>query len=537
MKFFNSILSAFLLTSTSLALEDTKVEKGFDKADVEAAFANDQFFNGILDSNVKRNLDGPPIFDVGQLKSAIAGVANPYTPYTTLSQYTEMKYDVLRIWMDMDVGIFFSNALLQKYGSDEMHSGYVYIPVVKGEGNEFSIINARKLSPWFQFPGTTLSQNDSRLVATQPGFGVAEYAMMAASNGYVAFVPQKTGFGESNALVPTEVVKKSIATSSLPLYAWTEKLIREETNGMTKLDNKAVYAGYSSGGYAAVAAADGFKKHGIRPSQVLASTLPARLESWVIMGVVRSIKEGKYNMFAHFNVAANTVALSELYGANVINSSLTPAYNSIFQYDATPSSFMKGISWILEEGTTPSDLHRDNTEIFLQVWPFSLGAPNSNPGVPVSSNLDPEVYDHFKAALDNGIEDPCGDTGMGYATYKENVAKVCMAAMENSLTKIIEKAKYPIDICMMQNDPLVAFENGVVPKNGRFVALPDQKGRHDLGSVGCAFELFSGFEMNPKGTKAPKAMKGSKAPKSMKGTKSPKASKTPKSSETGGVPV
>ena len=166
-----------------------------------------------------------------------------------------------------------------------MHSGYVLIPVSKGTKGEYGIINATKLSTWFQFPATNLSQNDSNLVAERPGYAVLEYAIMAASNGYVAFVPQKTGFGASSNLVPTELVKKSIVTSSLPLYAWTEKYIREQSNGMTKLDNKAVYAGYSSGGYAAVAAADGFKKHGIKPNQVLASTLPARLESWGIMGL------------------------------------------------------------------------------------------------------------------------------------------------------------------------------------------------------------------------------------------------------------
>ena len=414
-----------------------------------------------------------------------------------------------------------------------MHSGYVYIPVVKGEDNQYRIINARKLSTWFQFPATNLSQEDSNLVATQPGYAVAEYAWMAASNGYVAFVPQKTGFGTSSNLVPTETVKKSIVTSSLPLYAWTEKYIREQSNGMTKLDNKAVYAGYSSGGYAAVAAADGFKKHGIKPNQVLASTLPARLESWGIMGIVRSISNGKYKNFSPFLVAANTVALSELYGANIIDSNLTSDYISIFESSETPSSYD------LEGGWFNSTLHGSNAATLGALLPYSIFSP-----YPAPSNLDPEVYDHFKAALDNGISDPCGKTGKGYATYTENVAKVCMAAIENSLTKIMEKAKYPIDVCMMQDDPLVAFENGVEPKNGKFIELPLQTSQgspsHLVGNVKCIFALFDGFEMNPQGTKAPKAMKGSKALKSMKGTKSPKGTKatkgtkTPKSSETGG---
>lgn len=375
-----------------------------------------------------------------------------------------------------------------------MHSGFVLIPVVRGEDNQYSIINARKLSPWFQFPGTLLSQQDSLEVTTTPGYGVAEYALMAASNGYVAFVPQKTGFGASSELVPTELVKKSIVTSSLPLYAWVEKYIRQETNGMTSLDNRAVYAGYSSGGFAAVAAADGFKKHGIRPNQVLASTLPARLESWTIMGIVRSISNDIFSNNSLATIAASTI------GLNVVDSNLIPYYQNAY-----PT-----LTWGVEgdEGELPS-----------------------------TNNLDPEVYAHFKAALDNGIEDPCGKTGMGYPTYTGNVAYVCMAATENSLTKIIEKAKYPIDICMWQTDKLIVIENKVEPKNGKFVELFSDKGNHLSGSFFCAFELFKGFEMNPEGTKTPKAMKGSKAPKSMKGTKSPKRTKTPKSSETGGVPV
>lgn len=529
MKFLNSILSAFVIVSASAALEDTKVEKEFNNADFETALANEPFFKrGLsssvdLDSNVKRNLNGSPprIFPLEYLKAAVANVGSLVgIPFTETSQYAGMKYDVQVVPVEascksMDLDGYGCEE--DDYGSDTMHSGYVYIPVVKGEDNQHRIINARKLSTWFQFPAANLSQEDSNLVATQPGLAVAEYAWMAASNGYVAFVPQKTGFGTSSNLVPTETVKKSIVTSSLPLYAWVENYIKEQSNGMTKLDNKAVYAGYSSGGYAAVAAADGFKKHGIKPNQVLASTLPARLESWGIMGIVRSISNGKYKNFSPFLVAANTVALSELYGANIIDSNLTSDYISIFQSAETPSFYD------LEGGWFNSTLHGSNAATLGALLPYtSIFGP-----YPAPNNFDPEVYAHYKAAFDNGISDPCGKTGMGYITYTENVANVCMAAIENSLTKIMQKAKYPIDVCMMQDDPLVAFENGVEPKNGKFIKLPFQ-GNHISGNVACIFALFSGFEMNPQGTKAPKAMKGSKAPKSMKGTKSPKGTKAPK---------
>ncbi len=77
----------------------------------------------------------------------------------------------------------------------------------------------------------------------EPGFETWEYAVLAASLGYVSVVPEKSGYGAASSLVPSDVVKKSLFTATLPLHSFAKSYVNMLSKGKTKLEGRAVYLG------------------------------------------------------------------------------------------------------------------------------------------------------------------------------------------------------------------------------------------------------------------------------------------------------
>lgn len=112
MKFLNSILSAFVLVSASAALEDAKVEKEFNKADIKSLLANaDLSKRGLNEFPGCPYLPGcpdAPIYPLQILKESLKAAESATSfPYTFLSQYAGMKYDVQLIPVSFTYGYFF----------------------------------------------------------------------------------------------------------------------------------------------------------------------------------------------------------------------------------------------------------------------------------------------------------------------------------------------------------------------------------------------------------------------------------------------
>ena len=106
-----------------------------------------------------------------------------------------------------------------------------------------SIIDTKKLKPWFHFKAVVWTQKGSDATVYSPGFETWEYSVLAASFGYVSIVPDKTGYGTASHLVNTDIVRKTSFTSTVPIYSFAKSYVDMLSDGKTKLDKKAVYMG------------------------------------------------------------------------------------------------------------------------------------------------------------------------------------------------------------------------------------------------------------------------------------------------------
>ena len=138
----------------------------------------------------------------------------------------------------------FSIDCILQYGYDTEHSGLVLLPVDHDLNSGSSpIINSEQLDPWFIFKGVTVSLADATLSVYQLGINHVEYALLAASFGYVSILPDTTGYGASASLVPSPLSQKSLATASIPIYSKVKHILETKSDGMTKLSDNAVYMG------------------------------------------------------------------------------------------------------------------------------------------------------------------------------------------------------------------------------------------------------------------------------------------------------
>jgi len=94
------------------------------------------------------------------------------------------------------------------------------------------------------FRSINLSQIDNSLLVYGIGYGNVEYQLLAASMGLVSISPEKMGYGEATALVPTLLQRKPVVTGSLPLFEKAKSLIKEMSGGKTKLGREAYFMGY-----------------------------------------------------------------------------------------------------------------------------------------------------------------------------------------------------------------------------------------------------------------------------------------------------
>ncbi len=61
--------------------------------------------------------------------------------------------------------------------------------------------------------------------------------------GLASIYPDRTGYGASHGLVPSDLVKKSAVTSSLPLFEKAKSIVYSLLGGMTSIGNEAYYMG------------------------------------------------------------------------------------------------------------------------------------------------------------------------------------------------------------------------------------------------------------------------------------------------------
>ena len=203
-------------------------------------------------------------YDIDEIKAIVSGyVASPEL-FEAISPQMKFSIQFRRICASCD-SIMQSKAIGKKmledkeflkycgkdaYGSDTIHSGTVMFPVELNSDGSYSIIRAKKLTPWLQFRGLSISNADSMNFWLNPQFLVTSHIfnqLIASSTGLVSLSFDMTGYGASNSLVPAPLNRNSIVTATLPIFYEAKSILLEETGGVSKLEKEAYFAGFSEG--------------------------------------------------------------------------------------------------------------------------------------------------------------------------------------------------------------------------------------------------------------------------------------------------
>ena len=254
----------------------------------------------------------------------------------------------------------------------------------------------------------------------------------------------------------------------------------------------------SGGGFQAVAAADGFKAHGITPVKVLAGSAPLKLRSWTPMGFIRSLLvDGNSGPFDALNVALVTVSYSNTRPG-------APNYNS-GQSFLKPERVDKLLAMF-------QDLDAPSASLDPAGW-FSYVGTNY-PENFVDSFFFPDNFTAFYLdALAKNDTDPCLNNPN---LESLGMDKICETLDENDLTNVVLEADYPIDLCHSKTDFLITIEN--VPDRSALKFELDGVD-HSGATFICNAKLFGSNDIEKptlRTTKAPKAPKATKKAKKQK---------------------
>ncbi len=253
---------------------------------------------------------------------------------------------------------------------------------------------------------------------------------------------------------------------------------------------------FSGGGFQAVAAADGFKAHGITPVKVLAGSAPLKLRSWTPMGFIRSLLvDGNSGPFDALNVALVTVSYSNTRpgapnsGQSFLKPERVDKLLAMYQDLDAPSASFDPAGWFSYAGTNYPENFVDSFILSDNITAFYLDALAKNDTDPCLNNPNLESL------------------GMD---------KICETLDENDLTNVVLEADYPIDLCFSKTDCLITIEN--VPDRSALKFELDGVD-HSGATFICNAKLFGSNDIEKptlRTTKAPKAPKATKKAKKQK---------------------
>ena len=334
------------------------------------------------------------------------------------------------------------------YGSAAQFSGLLMVPLT--ESNE-------------KLPGTlkgvidmhvsTLTQIPSiSWGADNPNNITLLFDAAIASTGVIVIAPDYMGYGESAEIYKAYVVRKSYATSVVPLWFWTNRMLAEETHCTTNLGGGALLMGYSEGGYASVAVADALHQLGVDIFRVESGGGPYRVAR-SILGIVQNIDAGIFLTRRRYILA-------------MIGSAYSSTYSGIANFNRSQNL-----------------LAVEKRNLFVNLLNASASENGVNQEIPTSDILsifDARLVDFARNAIAEGNFEPCSNT-----TVLSQFEFLCEALKENDLTKTLENVVYPVDVCQSPDDDLVVYEN--VPN---FTANPllsyiPASGTHNDAAIQC----------------------------------------------------
>jgi len=333
------------------------------------------------------------------------------------------------------------------YGKDIEHSGLVLLPLEEDSNGDWVQLSGTLPSLIYSRPSRTNkynipSQNFNGAVGEDTILGI----VATSTRGVMTLGPDFNGYGLSSAF-RSYLIRDQYVTSALPLWMKVRTDLSQSTNCSTALADAAFFVGYSEGGYASVALAEGFKTAlGVTPIAVRSGGAPFAMGTATLMKVIA-------------NLDADLLP-QEFYYIGVL---LGSAYSSTNEYAANygqgqdllearymdPTDTELYVTGWLEEPTI------DKTVVTSRLLELLVDSPE---GTSASQILWNQTYVNFlRDAVQNNITDLCSLSSPLYEVGVND--KFCDALLQNDLIDVLLQADYPIDICHSVNDYLVTFDN------------------------------------------------------------------------------
>eukprot|EP00536_Pseudo-nitzschia_multiseries_P000478 jgi/Psemu1/317328/estExt_fgenesh1_pm.C_60016 len=341
------------------------------------------------------------------------------------------------------------------YGFDTQHSGLVTYPLEEG-----STIRSGALPGYVYSRSSKVAINDIPSEFGKNNVDVALGVLASVAQGLPSISPDFMGYGSSD-VVRGYLIKDSYVTSTLPLWLKLKLHLREETNCNTDLDSFAFYTGYSEGGYASVALADGFKEAmAVQPSMVLSGGGPYGTKDNLLFDLVRG----------SVNPNPSDSYFSALLGAAY--SSTHPGIKNFNKGQNLLSDEFRDIAvgWLEEKNITFQELIER-----MSSWT-------------ADTTVNPDVLQLVRGAFESGDKMYCQP---GYSGYKVGVHdKICEALIQNDLTEILYNVDYPVLFCHSLRDEIVSFDH--VPNMiSPYFFLRTKNSTHRVAGFECFFDALN----------------------------------------------
>jgi len=211
-------------------------------------------------------------------------------------------------------------------------------------------------------------------------------------NGFVSISPDYMGYGSSDSF-RNYLIRDTYVTASMPLWLKAAAFLKEETESNTALADAAFYLGYSEGGYASVAMAEGLKNAiGVKLLRVLAGAGPFRMKDGTnLKATVKSADSLTSNLaFSYISVllgASYSPANPNHKGSDALGSQSLLSSERMDTADQTTHV----ISWLAE-----NDIDRNEVNVRLGLNNFTI-----------DDVWDADLIKITRNAITDGNEDIC----------------------------------------------------------------------------------------------------------------------------------
>ena len=314
------------------------------------------------------------------------------------------------------------------YGHNDNYSGLALFPMVN-DGSEL-IVRPGTLKGHVHSRTTRLDSSLAPSTTWPPSPDVLGSIFATAASGAVSIIPDFIGFGESAFLHRAYLIKKGYLSSTIPLWVEVRSILVEETKGVSSLANAATFAGYSEGGYASVALADGFKTVlGTDIIGVMAGGGPYRTSSVLWIDSIKNSQkiQSKYSFIGTLLGGSYSSTYPEVAnhdtGQNILSSS--------FYSDGKPQN---PVDWLSEPDINAAEVNRRLSK------------------VPKTSVIDNAFLNFIYESIASNDAYPC--TNNYQVGFND---KFCDAFIENDLTSILESADYNVTLIHSPFDDLVSI--------------------------------------------------------------------------------